>query len=422
MTPYSRFRTISNVTTTALVIGAVFAVWPVASDMIAAATGSLTPAYWAATAGAALMVLIVSLTISGAVFPLLFRMGFLRRMVLGQHYLEGLWLQAEHDDENGNRLTLVQIKPQGYGYTFSGQIFDRNLNVMSQSPVEMMRCGPLDISYFYATLPGSDGERSDSGRAHLSFRPFRGRALAYTGYGQSDLMRHSFRIEGVKVRKWKELRRLQKRDMQAEILSAYWEKFFNETVTMDEALPEVPEMADLQEAFEPPAIRRPVIVETRQPAFVDRRSGDGETSEDGPVIQRRRASDWRSEDTTPTADRIRARMMEDAAEAEEEEEEIEAEAETWDEDDVTAEDAGAEEDTWDAEEAEEETEEEEEFEASEDDEEDLEEEEEEYEAEEDDEFEAEEEEEYEADAEEDEADAEDGKEEPVLVRNRYARR
>jgi hypothetical protein len=229
-------------------------------------------------------------------------------------------------------------------------------------------------------------------------------------------MRHSFRIEGTKVRKWKELRRLQKRDTQAEILSAYWEKFFNEAVTMDEVLPEVPEMADLQEAFEPPAIRRPVIVETRQPAFVDRRSGDGESSENGPVIQRRRASDWRSEDTTPTADRIRARMMEDASEVGEDEEEIDAEAETWDEDDVTAEDAGAEEDSWDAEEAEEE----EEYEASEDDEEVLEDEE--YEAEEDDELEAEEEEEYEADAGEDEADAEGDKDEPVLIRNRYAGR
>lgn len=417
MTPYSRFRMISNVTTSALVMGAVFAMWPVASGMIAAATGSLTPAYWAATGGAALTALLVSLTISGAVFPLLFRMGFLRSMVLGQHYLEGLWLQAEHDDENGNRLTLIQIKPQGYGYTFSGQIFDRNLNVMSQSPVEMMRCGPLDISYFYATLPGSDGERSDSGRAYLSFRPFRGRALTYTGYGQSDLMRHSFRIEGVKVRKWKELRRLQKRDMQAEILAAYWETFFNETVTPDEALPDVPEMADLQEAFEPPAIRRPVIVETRQPAFVDRRGGDSEASEDGPVIQRRRASDWRSDDTTPTADRIRARLMEEAAELEEEEE-IDADAEIWEDEDVTADEAGAEEESWDAEEAEEEAEEEE-YEASEEDQEELEEE---SDAEEDEEFEAEEDEEYEADAEESETSAVDGKEEPVLIRNRYARR
>lgn len=419
MTPYSRFRMISNVTTTTLVMGAVFALWPVASGMIAAATGSLTPAYWAATAGAVLTALLVSLTISGAVFPVLFRMGFLRRMVLGQHYLEGLWVQAEHDDENGNRLTLVQIKPQGYGYTFSGQIFDRNLNVMSQSPVEMMRCGPLDISYFYATLPGSDGERSDSGRAYLSFRPFRGRALAYTGYGQSDLMRHSFRIEGVKVRKWKELRRLQKRDTQAEILAAYWEKFFNEAVTVEEDLPEVPELADLQEAFEPPAIRRPVIVETRQSAFMDRRNGDSEAESDGPVIQRRRASDWRSEDTTPTADRIRARMMEDTAEVEEEEE-IEAEAGAWDEDYATVEDAGTGEEGWDAEEFEEQAEEEEEYEASKDDEERLEEEE--FEAEEDEEFEAEEEEEYEADAEDDEADAEDEQEEPVLIRNRYARR
>ena len=135
-------------------IGAVFAVWPVASDMIAAATGNLTPAYWAATEGRADGADRV-MTISGAVFPLIFRMGFLRRMLLGNALSRRPLAAGRHDDENGNRLTLVQIKPQGYATTFSGQIFDRNLNV-SQSPVEMMRCGRW-IFYFYATLPGSDG-------------------------------------------------------------------------------------------------------------------------------------------------------------------------------------------------------------------------------------------------------------------------
>ncbi|MFN4224927.1 MAG: hypothetical protein ACK4HR_01320 [Hyphomonas sp.] len=410
MTPYSRFRTISHVTTTALVLAGVFAVWPTGAGMIAAATGGLSPAYWLATAGGALGALLVSLTLSSAIFPLLFRFGVLRRLVLGQHYLEGLWVQAEHDDENGNRLTLIQVRPQGYGYAFSGQIFDRNLAVMSQSPLEIMRAGPLDISYFYATLPGSDGERSDSGRAHLSFRPFRGRALAYTGHGQSDLMRHTFRIEGVKVRKWSEMRRLLNRDRRNEILAAYWEMFFNEAVTEPEDLPEVPELEDLEEAFDPPAIRRPVIVETGRSVFTERRNPDSETRMDGPVIQRRRASDWRSGDTTPTADRIRARMIAGASEADDDADEAMAESGAWEDDSFTEQDAVTGEEAWDQDEARDDD-----HDTS--DGEDL------YEAGEDDTFEAgadEDDEDYEADDED--GRTEPGKDQPVLIRNRYARR
>lgn len=411
MTPYTRFRTISNFVTTALVVGAVYAVWPVASDLIATATGGQNAAYWGATGLVAMMTILFSLTVSGAIFPFLFRMGFLRRMVLGQHYLEGLWIQAEHDDENGNRLTVIQVKPQGYGYAFSGEAFDRTLNVMSQSPYEMMKAGPLDISYAYATLPGGDGERSDTGKGHLSFRPFRGRALAYSGYGQSDLMRNSFRIEGLKVRKWSELRRLQKRDQRADVLAAYWEKFFCQPAELAEDL-EAPEST---EAFEPPAIRRPVIVESAAASAFDRRRDHSEMPE-GTVVHRRRATDWRAEDTTPTADRIRARMMEETVK-----EEVK-----WDQE--AAEDAEASLDDGSEESLEDEVSFEDESEPY--GEETTAEEEEEYDAEED--FEDEAEEDY-AEADDEDLETEDeyeaageedgpGEDEPPMIRHRYARR
>lgn len=405
MTPYSRFRMISNVVTTALVVGAVLAVWPTASGMIATATGGLTPFYWAVTGVVGVMTLITSLTVSGAIFPFLFHWGPLRRMVLGQHYLEGLWIQAEHDDENGRRLSVIQVKPQGYGYAFSGESFDQDLKVMSQAPHEMMRSGPLDISYAYSTLPGSCGERSDTGKVYLSFRPFRGRARTYTGHGQSDLMRNRFRIEGVKVRKWKELRHLQKRDLRDAVLAAYWEKLFNETLTLPEAITSAPEAA---ETFDPPAIRRPVIVETSRAAFVERR-GKGAAQEEGPIVQRRRASDWRSEDTTPTADRIRARMMAGLPEDEEDlEDETALDAavdETLAEEDYDGEDAAVEDSEEEFYEDDIEAEEPEEFTAEDDDAED-------------------EEDAFEASAEEDFGDepGDAAGDEPVLIRNRYARR
>jgi hypothetical protein len=132
---------------------------------------------------------------------------------------------------------------------------------------------------------------------------------------------------------------------------------------------------------------------------------------DGPVIQRRRASDWRSEDTTPTADRIRARMMAAAAEPIEEEflleEEVEDEAgfdvEDAGEDEVMLEDEAPEDEEFDLEEeTDDELDEEEEFEADAEDEDAL---------------------DLEGDAElVDEADAEPAEEEPVRIRQRYARR
>ena len=80
MTPYSRFRLISNIAATALMAGAFCALWPVASGMLAAATGGPTQVYWAATGFIGLVSVVAWLTLAEAVFPLVFRIGLLRRM------------------------------------------------------------------------------------------------------------------------------------------------------------------------------------------------------------------------------------------------------------------------------------------------------------------------------------------------------
>jgi hypothetical protein len=243
----------------------------------------------------------------------------------------------------------------------------------------------------------------------LIFEGGRGAPKVYGGYGHvaGSARRHA--IEGVKLTKGSERRRLGKLDTRGEITAKYWALFFD-----------AKDVAGADEAPQArPAIvaRRVVVAEAPVMAPPERRSEE-RLVVDGPVIQRRRASDWRSEDTTPTADRIRARMMAAAAEPIEEEflleEEVEDEAEfgleDGDEDEVMLEDEAEALDEVD----EVEGEEDEEFDLEEETEDELDEEED---------FEADAEGDLEADAEhEEDADAEPADDEPVRIRQRYARR
>jgi hypothetical protein len=241
----------------------------------------------------------------------------------------------------------------------------------------------------------------------LIFEGRRGAPKAFGGYGHvaGSARRHA--IEGVKLTRGSERRRLGKLETRGEITAKYWALFFD---AKDVAgADEVPQAR--------PAIiaRRVVVAEAPAMPPPERRSEERLVA-DGPVIQRRRASDWRSEDTTPTADRIRARMMAAAAEPIEEEflleDEVEDEAvfdvEDADEDDVMLED---EEDAFEAEA-------DEEFGLEEETDDDLDEE---------NAFEAGADDEDAADLEDDaelvdEADGAPPEEEPVRIRQRYARR
>ena len=238
------------------------------------------------------------------------------------------------------------------------------------------------------------------------FEQRRGAPKAYAGYGAPAGGTRRFHIEGVKLTKWSERRRLKKLELRGEVVSKYWNLFFG--VTVDDA----------DDAFEPPVVQRPAQAARAAP-FVERRDPDN-VAEDGAVIPRRRASDWRQEDATPTADRIRARMMADAEEAELaededealSEEDLEEEADFETEDDIEDED----EDDYEAEAEEVEAEEDDTFDTEED---------EEPEDEADEAIDAETDDEYEDDAEADEDDGaseEPTEDEPPRIRQRFARR
>ena len=325
MTPYSRFRLISTTAAAALIAGGLCAVWPLLAGMIAAATGGVTAAYTAFVAVAALLSVVAFLTLSEAVFPALFQIAFLRRIALGRHYVEGTWLQAERGPSGSERLTVLHIRPAGAGYDLSGYSLNQESEIESNRMVEYTKLdGPVLFHAYRSLMPDGAGNQA-RGTSELMFEQRRGAPKAYSGYGEPVGGRR-YQIEGVKLTRWSERRRLRKLDQRAEIVETYWNLFFGAAAT---------EVQDT--AYEPPAVRRPVIVEAAKPAFVERRNPDRAVSEDGPVITRRRASDWRSEDATPTADRIRARMLEAEEAIEEDDEDLLLEEEIGDDLDEAAE-------------------------------------------------------------------------------------
>ena len=406
MTPYSRFRLISNTAVTALVAGALCAVWPVASDMIAAAAGGLTSAYWGGVAGSAVLVVLAAVLMSEAVFPALFQWSVLRKLVLGRSYAEGTWLQAERGPSGTERLTVLHIRPAGFSYDVSGYSLNQENEIESNRMALWSRLDGPVLNYAWRNLMPDGAGTQAQGVSELMFEQRRGAPKAYAGYGAPAGAARRFHIEGVKLTKWSERRRLKKLEQRGEVVARYWDLFFG-VAAGDEA------------AFVPPVVQRPVVAEAARAPFVERRD-PGSVPEDGAVIPRRRASDWRQEDATPTADRIRARMMADIEEAEEVEDEDLYDEEIEDEVDAEEDELMLEDEVEIEGDEELEAEEDEEYEAEED---------EELEAEEDDEYEAEEDEEVDAEAEdefEDDAGAEDEEDaaeaEPVRIRQRHARR
>ncbi|MBI1400200.1 hypothetical protein [Hyphomonas sp.] len=300
MHPYSRFRLISNTAATALVAAVLCGAWPVASDMLATATGGLTPVYWAAVAGIAALVVVGSLMLTEWVFPLVFQLGLLRRMVLGRAYTEGTWLQAERGPAGSERLTIVRIRPSGFGFNLSAYSLNQDGEIEGTRMIEYSKLDGPVLSYIFRNLMPDGAGSQAQGANELMFEHARGAPKTYAGYGQAAGAARKFQIEGVKLTRWSERRRLRKLDQRGDVIAKYWNLYFGAT-NIDE------------DEIEPPRVHRPVIVDTAQPAFVERRHPDNAPPTDGPVIARRRASDWRSEDATPTADRIRARFASSSA-------------------------------------------------------------------------------------------------------------
>ncbi len=315
MNPYSRFRLVSSTASAAIIVAGLCAFGQPLLTAVAGAAGPGT-GLWIALGGAVTVLVVFWLALTEAIFPSLFRFNAVRRAILGKYYIEGTWLQAERGTAGGHRLAVIDIQPSGRTFIFSGYALNKDLEIESNTLIEFSKFEWPFMTYKYrnSLSDGADGQREGVGE--IQFEMNRSAATRFNGYAQFVKTARRIKIEGAKLTKNSEVKRLRSLESRKVVLEKYWSLFFNTTLNTSTA------------TVQPPAAR-PVIVETTRAVVAERRQAASASTE-GKVVPRRRASDWRSEDTTPTADRIRAKMEAEAEEIEDEdvyEEEFEDEAE-----------------------------------------------------------------------------------------------
>jgi hypothetical protein len=333
MNPYSRFRLVSSTASAALIVAGLCVFGAPVVKAVAETAGSGT-SLWLALGASVVVLVVFWLALTEAIFPSLFRFNAVRKMVLGKYYIEGTWLQAERGTNGGHRLAVIDIQPAGRSFIFSGYALNQDLEIESNTLIEFSKFEWPFMSFKYrnSLSDGADGQREGVGE--IQFEMNRTAATRFNGFAQFVKAARRIKIEGAKLTKNAEVRRLRSLEGRKAVLEKYWNLFFNTSL----------ETSARQAA---PATRRPVIVEAASGPFVERRQ-TGSAPAESSVVPRRRASDWRNEDATPTADRIRARMEDDLDEEDEtdalyeEEEAFEAEddadSDTDDEDEMMLED------------------------------------------------------------------------------------
>ncbi len=314
MNPYSRFRLVSSTASAAMIVAGLCAFGQPVFTAVSAAAGPGT-GLWIALGGAVTVLVVFWLAMTEAIFPSLFRFNTVRRAILGKYYIEGTWLQAERGTSGGNRLAVIDIQPSGRSFIFSGYALNKDLEIESNTLIEFSKFEWPFMTYKYrnSLSDGSDGQRD--GLGEIQFEMNRTAATRYNGFAQFVKTARRIKIEGAKLTSNGEVKRLRKLESRKSVLEKYWTLFFNTSLNTA--------------ATAPSMASRPVIVEAARSRSAERRS-DTTADLGGTVVPRRRASDWRTEDTTPTADRIRARMEAEAEEIEDEDgyqEEFEDEAE-----------------------------------------------------------------------------------------------
>jgi hypothetical protein len=303
MNPYSRFRLVSSTASAAMIVAGLCAFGQPVFTAVSSAAGP-GAGLWIALGGAVTILVVFWLALTEAIFPSLFRFNTVRRVILGKYYIEGTWLQAERGTSGGNRLAVIDIQPSGRSFIFSGYALNKDLEIESNTLIEFSKFEWPFMTYKYrnSLSDGSDGQRD--GLGELQFEMNRTAATRYNGFAQFVKTARRIKIEGAKLTTNAEVKRLRKLESRKSVLQKYWTLFFN---------------TSLDTAVKAPSVAgRPVIVEAARSQLQERRS-DASGAIDGNVVPRRRATDWRTEDMTPTADRIRARMEADADEIEDEE-------------------------------------------------------------------------------------------------------
>lgn len=291
MNPYSRFTTVSNLMAATITVGAVLAFGMPAFEAISTVSGGNTgPALMASTGAGLALIVLGWLAMTEVIFPLVFRISAVRKMVLGKYYIEGTWLQAERGD-NEKRMSVIDIQPDGKRFIFSGYSLDEQLEIQSNILIEFSRFEWPFMVYKYrnSLSDGGDGRRDGVGEIQLEMN--RSSALRYNGFLQYVNSAERLKIEGAKLMSETEVRDLRRLDGRHRVFEKYWKLFFHRSMKPLGQMPVVdtarsPERTKelLSEIVAPQAERRGVA--KANPEL------DTAMAEDTIVVPRRRASDW----------------------------------------------------------------------------------------------------------------------------------
>jgi len=199
MNPYARFGLVSNTVSAAILVGGLATFGLPVFDAISTAAGGSGPAMYGALGGAI------------AIFPTLFRFNIVRKVILGKYYVEGTWLQSEKD-EGTQRMSVIDIQPQGKSFIFSGYALNEDLEIESNTLIEFSKFEWPFMTYKYrnSLSDGADGRREGVGE--IQFEMNRDSARRYNGYLQYVRGASRLKIEGSKLTSQSEVRRLRSLD------------------------------------------------------------------------------------------------------------------------------------------------------------------------------------------------------------------
>ena len=331
MNPYARFGLVSNTVSAAILVGSLATFGLPVFEAITNVAGGSGPAMWGALGGAVTVLVVFWLAMTEAIFPTLFRFNTVRRLVLGKYYVEGTWLQAEKDDTT-QRMSVIDIQPDGKSFIFSGYALNQDLEIESNTLIEFSKFEWPFMTYKYrnSLSDGADGLREGVGE--IQFEMNRSSARRYNGFLQYVRGMNRMKIEGSKLTSQSEVKRLRSLDGRQKIFSKYWELFFERSLRKQAPAAVAPApapvvtIAPVRQAAAPMPVPTPQPVAEQpaaskeepvaaEPAFVERRneSPAPQTAEEKAVIPRRRASDWR-QDPPKVDEKVKAKT--DAKKAE----------------------------------------------------------------------------------------------------------
>ncbi len=294
MNPYARFGLVSNSVSAALLVGALAVFGPTVFAAISETAGS-GPALWGSLAAAVTVLVVFWLAMTEAIFPTLFRLNSVRKMVLGKYYIEGTWLQAEKGEHTA-RMAVIDIQPSGKSFIFSGYALNSELEIESNALIEFSKFEWPFMTYKYrnSLSDGADGQREGVGE--IQFEMNRDAARRYNGYVQYVKNEARLKIEGTKLTKGREVRKLRSLEGREEVFGKYWDLFFNRTLKLKHAVAPVaaaPAPASSHAEDKAPAAEMPMPAE-RESEHEERRARLAARTEElvETIIPRRRASDW----------------------------------------------------------------------------------------------------------------------------------